>query len=77
MRVNSISPRIAELVLYTTKSYKLNIVQVPSICINNIILRRRYKNNFYNNVNETLGKSNHNAIAMGDFKLDFANLGSK
>ena len=58
MRVNSISPRAAELVPCITKRYKLDSA---SIC-NNIDI-----NSFYNDVGETLGKPNHYTIVMGDF----------
>ena len=45
VRVNNISPRVAELVLCITKGYKLKIQTkvTANICINNIILRRRHK----------------------------------
>ena len=57
MRVNSLSPRVAEFVRYITKRYKLKIVQVyaPTII------------SFYNDVDETLGKPNDYMIVMGDF----------
>ena len=58
VRVNSISPRVAELVLCITKCYKLNIVQVytptPSYSQDDI-------NSLYD------GKLNHYTIMMGDF----------
>ena len=64
VRVNSISPRVAELVLCITKWYKLKIVQVyaPTTSYSDEDI-----NNFYNDVYETLGKPNHNMIVMGDF----------
>ena len=54
VRVNSVSPRVAELFLCITKRYKLKIVQVyaPDEDINN---------------DETLRKPNHYTIVMGDF----------
>ena len=58
VRVNSISPRIAEFVLCITKRYK------RKIRTNNIILI----NNF-NDVAETLGKPNHYTIVKGDFNV--------
>ena len=64
VRVNIISPRIAELVLCITKRYKLKIVQVyaPTTPHSNVDI-----NNLYNNANETLGKPRHYMIVMGDF----------
>ena len=64
VRVNSISPRVAELVLCITKHYKLKIVQVyaPTTSYSDEDI-----NNFYNDVDETLGKANHYTIMMGDF----------
>ena len=61
VRVNSISPRVAE---HVTKRYKLQIVQVyaPTISYSDENI-----NNFYNDVAETLGKPNHYTIVMGDF----------
>ena len=64
MRVKSISPRVAEVVLCITKRYKLKIVQVY-ICTNNII--QKDINNFYNHVDETLGKHG------SDGKLQYSN----
>ena len=59
VRVNSISPRVAELVLCITKCYKLKIVQVYTPTIS--------YNSFYNDVDDNLGKLNHYTIVMGDF----------
>ena len=63
MKVNSISPRVAELVLCITKHYKLKKVQVyaPTTSFSDEDI-----NNFYNDVDETLGKPNHYTIVMGD-----------
>ena len=58
-RVNSNIHRIAELVVCITKRYKLKIIQVyaptTSYCDEDI-------NNFYNDVDDTLGKPNHYTI---------------
>ena len=64
MKVNSISQRVAKLVLCINKRYKLKIVQVyaPTTSYSN-----EYINNFYNDVDETLGKPNHYTKMMGDF----------
>ena len=58
VRVNSISPRVAELVLCIAKRYKLRIVQVyaPTTSYSNEDI-----NNFYNDVDDTLGKPNHDS----------------
>ena len=55
VRVNSISPRVAELVCIT-KRYKLKIMQVyaPTTSYSDEDI-----NNFYNDVDETSGKRNH------------------
>ncbi|MEG7522154.1 MAG: hypothetical protein M3H12_03525 [Chromatiales bacterium] len=59
MRVNSISPRVAELVLCISKRYKLKIVHLyaptPSFS-------EEEKNSFYNDMEETLGKPIHYTI---------------
>ena len=62
--VNSISPRVAELVLGITKLYKLKIVQVyaPTTSYSD-----EDTNSFYIDVEESLGKPNHYNIVMGDF----------
>ena len=64
MRVNSISPRVAELVLCITKHYKLKIVQVyaPTTSYSEEDIH-----SFYNDIDETLRKPNHYTIVMGDF----------
>ena len=63
LRVNSISPRVAERVLCITKRYKLKIVQVyaPTTSYSEEDI-----NSFYYDVDETLGKPNHYTIVMGD-----------
>ena len=60
VRVNSISPRVAELVLCITKRYKLKIVQVYAPTTS-------YSEDKYNDVDETLGKPSYYTIVMGDF----------
>ena len=60
----SISPRVAELVMCITKPYKLNIVQV---CEQSTSYYDEDISNFYNDVDETLGKPNHYTIVTGDF----------
>jgi hypothetical protein len=67
VRVNSISPRVAELVLFTTKRYKLKIVQVyaPTTSYSDEDI-----NNFHNDVDENLGKPNHYTVVMGDFNAN-------
>ena len=64
VRVNSISPRVAELVLRITKRYKVKIVQIyaPTTSYSEEDI-----NSFYVAVDETLGKPNHYTIVMGDF----------
>ena len=64
MKVNSISPRVAELVLCITKCCKLKIVQVfaPTTSYSEEDI-----NSFYNDVDEILGKPNHFTIVTGDF----------
>ncbi len=54
VRVNSISPRVAELVLCITKRYKLNIVQVYASTTS---YAEEDINSFYNGVDETLGNT--------------------
>ena len=63
MRVITISPRVAELVLCITKRYKLKVVQVyaPTTSYSEEDI-----NSFYNDVDETLGKPNHYTIVTGD-----------
>ena len=65
VRVNSISHRVAELVLCIANRYKLNIVQTyaPTSYSGEDI------NSFYNDVDETLGKPNNYTIVMGDSML--------
>ena len=62
--VNSISPRLGEVVLCIPRRYKLKIVQVyaPTTSYSDEDI-----NNFYNDVDETLGKPNHYTTVMGDF----------
>ena len=71
VRVNSISLRVAELVLCVTNHYKLKIVQVyaptTSYSVGDI-------NSFYNDVDETLGKPNHYTIEMGDFNAQIGKI---
>ena len=62
--VNSISRRVAELVLCIIKRYKLNIIQVHASTTS---YSEEDGNTFYNDVDETLGKPNHYTIVMGDF----------
>ena len=64
VRVNNLSPRVAELVSCLTKRYKLKIVQIyaPTTSYSEEDIT-----SFYNNVDETLGKPNHYTIVMGDF----------
>ena len=63
MRVNSISPKVAQVVLFIPKRYKLNIVQVyaPTTSYSEEDI-----NSFHNDVCEILGKINHQTILMGD-----------
>ena len=61
--VNSISPRVAGLVLCITKRYKM-IVQVYAPTTSDTV---EDINVFYNDVDETLGKPNHYTIVIGDF----------
>ena len=80
VRVNSISPRVPQLVLCIIKRYKLNIVQVykPTKPYS-----EEYINSIYNTVDE---KPNHYTIVIGYFnaqiggktqwKRQRANLGS-
>ena len=63
VRVNSISPRVAELVLCITKRYKLKLVQVYAPTTSN---SDEDINDLYTDVDETLGKPNHYTIVMGD-----------
>ena len=53
--------RVATLILCVTKRYKLKIVQPTTSYSEEDI------NNFYNDVDETLGKPNHYMIVIGDF----------
>ena len=64
VRVNSISPRVAERVLCITKRYNLKIVQIyaPKTSYSEDDI-----NSFYNDVDETLGKPNHYTIVRGEF----------
>ena len=64
MRVNSISPRVAALVLCISKRYKLKIVEVYAPTTS---YSEEYINNFYNDVDETLRKPHRYTIVMGDF----------
>ena len=66
VRVNSISHRVPEHVLCITKRYKPKIVQVhaPITSFSNEDI-----NNFYNDIDEILGKPNHYTIVMGDFNV--------
>ena len=64
VRVNSISPRIAELVMCITKRYKLKIVQQYAPTTSH---SEEDINSFYNYVDETLGKPNHYTRVMEDF----------
>ena len=84
LRVNSISPIIAELVLCIPKFYKLKIVQLYAPTTSH---SEEDINSLYNDVDETLGKPNHYTIVMEDFnaqigkeqilwKQQRANLGS-
>ena len=69
--VSSISGRAADRVLCIIKRYKLNIVKVhaPTTSFSDKDI-----NNFYNDVDDTLGKSNHYAIVMGDFNAQLEKL---
>jgi len=60
----NISPSVAELVLFITQRYKLKIVQLyaPMTSYSD----EDGNNNFYNDVNETIGKPNHYTIVLGD-----------
>ena len=55
---------VTEFVLCITKRYKLKIVQLyaPTSSYSDEDI-----NNFYNDVDENLGKPNHYTIVMGDF----------
>ena len=64
MKVNSISPRVAERVMCITKCYKIKVVQVSTITT---LYSEEDINTFYNDVGDTLGKLSHNTIVMGDF----------
>ena len=64
MRVNSINPRVAKLVLWITQGYKLKIVQVHAPMTSYL---EEDINSFYNDVGETLGRPKHYMIMMGDF----------
>jgi len=64
VRINRISLRVAQLVLYTTKRYTLKTVQAYAPIT-------RYSeddiHSFYNVMDDVLWKPNHYAIVMGDF----------
>ena len=64
LRVNSICPGVAELVMCITNRYKLKIVQLYATTIP---YSDEDINNFYNDVDETLGKQNHYTIVIGNF----------
>ena len=64
VKVNNISPRVAELVLCITKRYKLKIVQVYAPTTS---YSQEDINSFYSDVDETIGKPKHYTIVKGDF----------
>ena len=64
VRVNDISPRVVERVMCITKRDKLKTVQVYSATTSD---SDEDINNFYNDVDETLGKPNRYTIVMVDF----------
>ena len=66
VRVSSISPRVAELVLCIAKRPKLKIVQVYAPTTS---YPEEDTNSFYNDVDETFRKPNHYTIVMGHFTL--------
>ena len=76
LRVTSISPRVAELVLWIAK-LKIMQVYAPTTSYS-----KEHINSFYNDVDDTLGKPNTAQIvkrinpmetATGTFELDFRN----
>ncbi|MEG7521682.1 MAG: hypothetical protein M3H12_01065 [Chromatiales bacterium] len=69
-RVNSISPRVAELVLCITKRYKLKMVQVYAPTSS---YSQEEINSFYNDMEDTLGKPNYYTIVMRDFNAQETN----
>ena len=71
VRINSISPNLAELVMCITKRYKLKTVQVYALITSHL---EEDINSFYNDVDETLRKPNHYTIVTGDFN---AQIGEK
>ena len=60
VKVDSISPRVAELILCITKCYKLKIVQVYAQTTS----YSEDISSFYNDVGQTLGKPEHYTIVM-------------
>ena len=69
--VSSISGRVSDRELCIIKRYKLNIVKVYAPTTSN---SDKDINNFYNDVDDTLGKSNHYTIVMGDFNAQLDKL---
>ena len=71
MRVNNVSPREAELVLCTTKRYKLKIVRVyaPTTSYSDDDI-----SNVYNDVDEALWKPNQYTVVMGDFNAQIGKI---
>ena len=69
--VSSISGRVSDRELCIIKRYKLNIVKVYAPTTSN---SDKDINNFYNDVDDTLGKSNHYTIVMGDFNAQLEKL---
>ena len=63
----SVIPRVAELVLCIAKRYRLKIVQV---CAPTTSYSVEDINNFYDNVGEILGKTNHYMIVIGDVNAE-------
>ena len=57
LTVNSISPRIAELILYITKRYNLNIMQIYAPTTTH---SAEDISSFYNDVGETLTRTSGN-----------------
>ena len=64
VRINSISPREAKLVLSITKRYKLKIVQVYAPTTS---YSEEDNHSFYNDVDETLGKPSHYTMVIEYF----------
>ena len=64
VRVNRISPKLAEFAMCIAKRYKQQIVQVYASTTS---YSEEDINSFYNDVDETLGKPNHYTIFMGYF----------